>query len=366
MARKMSSALTIDLDATSTPQSYALDPIQDPRWARLVANHLRASIFHSVGWLQALQKTYQYTPLVLTTSPPEEELKNGLVFCRVESWLTGRRLVSLPFSDHCEPLCDSSQDAEVLFRTIRSVTDIQKWKYAELRPVNADFAQTGGSGFVACAEHFLHTLDLRPGLTEIFHGLDKDSVQRRIQRADRAGLVEKSGRSEDLVEDFYRLFVVTRGRQHVPPSPRTWFRNLVDCLGDTLEIRVAYKDGNAVAAILTLQFKDAVYYKYGCSDSHFNNLGATPWLFWRAISSAKSKNANIFDLGRTERNNAGLLQFKNHWGHQPRPLIYWRYPNSPPIDSGDDWKWKMAKKTFSLLPDRCLTILGRLLYRHIG
>ena len=38
-------------------------------------------------------------------SPPDEPLENGFLFCRVESWLTGRRLVSLPFSDHCEPLC---------------------------------------------------------------------------------------------------------------------------------------------------------------------------------------------------------------------------------------------------------------------
>ena len=353
-----------DISGTSC---YQLDPTKDLRWVALVEKHPHASVFHSVAWLQALRNTYGYEPVVFTTSPPDAELKNAIVFCRIESWLTGRRLVSLPFSDHCEPLCDSSQDVAVLLSSIRSIMNIQKWKYVELRPVSLDFAEIGdGAGFVPCATHFVHTLDLRPDLSEIFHGLDKDSVQRRIQRAERAGLIEKCGRSDDLLEDFYNLFVMTRGRQHVPPSPRVWFRNLIDCLGDAMEFRVAYKQETPVAAILTLRFKNIIYYKYGCSDSRFNRFGATPWLFWRAITSAKSHGVHEFDLGRTEQDNRGLLQFKNHWVPQPRQLTYWRYPNAPPIDSAGDWKWKLAKGAFSRLPDRCLTLAGRLLYRHIG
>src|SRR5215467_14482639 len=85
---------------------YQLDPIKDLRWAALVEKHPHASVFHSVAWLQALRNTYGYEPVVFTTSPPHAELTNAMVFCRIESWLTGRRLVSLPFSDHCEPLCD--------------------------------------------------------------------------------------------------------------------------------------------------------------------------------------------------------------------------------------------------------------------
>src|SRR5256886_3244169 len=35
---------------------------------------------------------------------PDQELQNGIPFCVVRSWLTGRRLVALPFSDHCDAL----------------------------------------------------------------------------------------------------------------------------------------------------------------------------------------------------------------------------------------------------------------------
>jgi hypothetical protein len=77
-----------------------IDPLNDIRWTRFVETHPRASLFHSVPWLQALQRTYRYEPLVYTRCPQGQDLTDGIAFCRVESWLTGRRLVSLPFSDH--------------------------------------------------------------------------------------------------------------------------------------------------------------------------------------------------------------------------------------------------------------------------
>ena len=347
---------------------YQIDPARDPRWAELAERHAKASVFHTPGWLNALRRTYGYEPVAFTTSSSVGELKNGLVFCNVNSWLTGHRLVSLPFSDHCEPLFDSAEDFDFLIRYLQASLPRMDWKYLEVRPINMNFGQEGdGTGFAPVATHYLHTLDLRPNLDNVFRNFDKDSVQRRIQRAQRAGLVEKRGADDRLLKEFYGLMVLTRGRHHVPPPPYAWFRNLAQCQGQALEIRLAYKDETPVAAILTLRFRDIVYYKYGCSDARWNKLGAMPWLLSRAIAAAKSSGATEFDMGRTEQGNAGLLKFKNHWAPHPRRLVYWRFPKtSPSLDSVDGWRWRMAKRVFSHLPDRLLTITGQLVYRHIG
>ena len=106
---------------------------------------------------------------------------------------------------------------------------------------------------------------------------------------EQAGLVEKRGTSDESPEEFYRLLVITRRRHHVPPPPYAWFQNLIRCQGKALEIRLAYQNETPIAAILTLRFRDIVYYKYGCSDARFNKFGAMPWLLWKAISAAKSK-----------------------------------------------------------------------------
>lgn len=346
---------------------YQIDPTSDDRWAKLVERHPNASVFHTVSWLKALRQTYRYEPVVFTTSSPTSELKNGLLFCRIESWVTGDRLVSLPFSDHCEPLCDPGEDLNFLIDYLRTTMDRQKLKYLEVRPVNGNFGQLSETnGFRPAANYYLHVLDLNRDLDEVFRGLDRDSVQRRIQRAERAGLTEKCGRSGDLLKDFYALFVMTRGRHHLPPIPHKWFRNLIQFHGQALEIRLAYKDNNPVSAILTLRSKDAVFYKYGCSDAQFNRFGAIPWLLWSAISAAKRDGASKFDMGRTEEENTSLLAFKNHWVSEPLRLVYWRFPEIPSLGSANNWKLKVAKHLFSSMPGSLRTIAGNLIYRHIG
>ncbi|MGH9681751.1 MAG: hypothetical protein ACRD4Y_17530, partial [Candidatus Acidiferrales bacterium] len=72
---------------------HEIDPLRDPRWVRLVDNHRAASVFHTAGWLSALQRTYAYEPVALTTSGAGEPLENGLVLCKISSWLTGNRIV---------------------------------------------------------------------------------------------------------------------------------------------------------------------------------------------------------------------------------------------------------------------------------
>ena len=65
---------------------YKIDPLRDPRWPELCKRHPQASVFHTVGWLEALHRTYGYEPVVFTTSRPRTELENGVLFCKVNSF----------------------------------------------------------------------------------------------------------------------------------------------------------------------------------------------------------------------------------------------------------------------------------------
>jgi lipid II:glycine glycyltransferase (peptidoglycan interpeptide bridge formation enzyme) len=168
-----------------------------------------------------------------------------------------------------------------------------------------------------------------------------------------------------LLRDFYRLLVVTRRRHRIPPPPYTWFQNLITHLGGALEIRLAYQKKSPVAAILTLRFRDVVYYKYGCSDVQFNRFGTMPWLLWNAIHAAKSGGATEFDLGRTDANDAGLLAFKNHWVPNPKQLVYWRFPAGDRAKlQMEGWKSRLAGLAFTKMPLGILEFAGNLLYRH--
>ena len=91
---------------------FEIDPLNDPRWRAFVEWRPDASVFHRVEWLQALKSCYGYVPVALSFTPPGSPLENGLLFCEIRSALTGNRLVSLPFSDHCEPLVDHPEEID--------------------------------------------------------------------------------------------------------------------------------------------------------------------------------------------------------------------------------------------------------------
>lgn len=346
----------------ATATVHEIDPLHDPRWIRLLKEHRLASVFHSLEWLSALQRTYGYAASALTTSGPGERLTNALLFCRVQSWLTGRRLVSVPFADHCMPLVEDEEDLRCLLSGLKHGLDEIAARYAEIR---AGVGRAGvAAGMRDSASFCLHRLDLRPGLGELFHNLHDSCIRRKIGRAEKSGVSYEEGRSAALLDDFYQLMVLTRRRHHLLPQPLCWFRNLVRCLGEKIKIRVARYRDQPVGAIVTIQYKNTMIYKYGCSDSRYHNLGPMQLLMWKTIEEAKGAGLTEFDMGRSDWDNSGLLSYKDRWGCQRSRLTYMRYL-SPGQDKGLV-SVHVPKPIFNFAPNSLLSLAGGVLYRHIG
>jgi len=347
---------------------YRLDPLADPRWPEFLARLRAASVFHTRGWAHALRRTYSYEPFVLTTTPPGRELQNGLPLCRIKSWLTGERLVSLPFADHCQPLFGQAADLYQILDEVCSPSKANARRYVELRPLStAELPLGGQTPLLSGSEYRLHLLDLNPTLEELFHAFDKSSIQRGIRRGVRLALTYEEGASLALLQKFYALQVLTRRRHRLPPQPVQWFLNLLDVFPGEAKIRVLSQGDQPVASIFTFLYNGAMFYKYGCSDPRFNNLHGTTQLFWRTIQEAKEKGARVFDLGRSDLDNPGLIAFKSKWGAADRQLTYWRFPQPsqkrlPVLAKGG----KAGRQILSHLPDPLLILLGRTLYKHAG
>jgi hypothetical protein len=317
-----------------------------------------------------LRRTYSYEPVVLTSAPPSAELTNGWVFCDVKSWLTGRRLVSLPFSDHCDPLIEKRDDLPELLKALADRFRNARWRNVQVRPQQSVYLNPVNPAdsppmFLQCNSYFIHKLDLRPELAQIYGQFDRDSIQRKIRRAERERLTYKDGRSETFIDQFYRLFLVTRRRHKLPPQPIEWFRNLLACMAEKAKIRVCYRDEKPIAAMITLAYKQVTTYKYGCSDAQFHNLGAMPYLFWRVIREAKHDTLE-FDLGRSDRDNVGLTRFKENLGGRRSLIHYWSYPQMVSHQSLRGWKARRLRSLVRYMPDGILAAAGKVLYRHIA
>jgi hypothetical protein len=287
------------------------------------------------------------------------------VFCKVTSWLTGNRLVSVPFADHCNLLVDTPEEKSELIRAVQETAAKEHLAYVEVRSQGTEMLQQ--PGWQAGSSFRLHVLDLQLPLDDLFRATHKTCIQNAIRRAERAKLRYEEGCSDQLLRAFYQLLIITRRRHQIPPQPIEWFRELRDSVGERLKFRVAFKGEQAIAAIVTLHWGDTMLYKYGCSDAAHHNLGGMAYLLWKGIQDAKTLGASRFDFGRSDSDNAGLILFKDRWGSLQSTLTYARYSVRRSRRSLNEGRGaRLAGHLFARLPDEWLTVAGRLLYKHIA
>jgi hypothetical protein len=94
-------------------------------------------------------------------------------------------------------------------------------------------------------------------------------------------------------------------------------------------------------------------------------------LYWNSIQEAKASGHLIFDFGRCDSDQTGLIVFKRRWGATESVLTYSRYAardntslHFPPPE--DSLLMRLAKNIFAVTPVSCLSFFGKILYRHVG
>jgi hypothetical protein len=155
----------------------------------------------------------------------------------------------------------------------------------------------------------------------------------------------------------------------MPVQPVAWFRNVLKELGERARIYLARHDGKPAAALFMLTHGTSLVYKYGCSDVELNRLGATPWLIWRAIQDGKAAGLQRLDLGRSDRDNSGLITFKDHLGGVRSELHYYRSDGHTAQRAGLRSQFSyghLARRAFAAVPTSWQMSIGSRLYRHFG
>ena len=95
------------LKETDTSLSSAL-------WHPLIEQQTKDVFCYNQSWLDLLTKLYGYTISPLTTTNASGQVTGILPLYCIQSPLTGRRFVSVPFSDHCPLLAADEASADAL------------------------------------------------------------------------------------------------------------------------------------------------------------------------------------------------------------------------------------------------------------
>jgi hypothetical protein len=326
------------------------DPTSYPKWDELVLNSSEYSIFHSSSWCKVLRDSYGYKPLYFI-SREEEKFDTIIPFMEVNSRFTGKRGVSLPFTDFGPMLVDNESKIGGYFNYLEFRDD-------KIIPTNSPVQ----------VEFYQHILNLSGDSSEVFKNF-RDSTKRNIKKAKKKEIATSTSSSQESMDNFYRLNTTTRKKHGLPPQPLKFFRNMFEAIISKNEgfIVQAEYQGKAIAVALYLTFGDKILYKYGASDSQFLNLRANNLVMWHAIEWACSNGFKSFDFGRTEVYNQGLIQFKNGWGCEPSLIKYYKYlVPSKTFVTGNGSKNHFYEKVFRKTPEPLLKVFGNMVYKHMG
>jgi lipid II:glycine glycyltransferase (peptidoglycan interpeptide bridge formation enzyme) len=289
-------------------------------------------------------------------------LLSVLPVMEVDSFLTGKRGVSLPFSDMCEPLVGGKKDFEELFRQALVFGKKNNWHHLELR---------GGRKYLEDeqeSEEFTeHVLDLSGGVESVLKRL-RNSTQRNIKKAEKSGVEISISTTPEALSSFCRLNRITRKDHGLPPQPMSFFRKVHERILVQKKgfIVLGTFERTVVAASVFMLFGNQALYKYGASDKFFQNLRANNAVMWHAIQWCCENGYKTLHFGRTEPENTGLQQFKMGWGVQEQVLRYYRYDLLK-----DEFIRKvpivcLQKRLIEHLPIPVLNAAGKILYRHMG
>jgi len=354
-------------------QVITIDPVNDSRWDRFVEHHPYGWICHLSGWKIILEESFKHMKghyLALIDERTNSILAALPVF-EVKSWLTGNRLVSIPFATLSDPLVLEEAHMEQLLSETIALSEQLKSAYIEIRTLYASFdilkERLGGDYYY---KH--HYLEVDKDPEELKRSFHYKAVKYEINKANRSGLKLKIAKTEADLRAFYDLYIATRKRLGLPPHPYPFLEILWNTFFplDMIELLFAEYNGKIVGGQLYFKFKERISMEYEVWDRNMKSASPNHFLIWEAIKMAHERGYKFFDFGRTSPDNVSLMDFKRRWGTKIVDLPQFRYPKEAHQAKTYYHDTSLAHRMLSFLFKRTpvfgLRLMGNFLYHHLG
>jgi len=325
------------------------------------AGHPLSSLFSSPPWIRALADTYGFQISVAVTGDGGEQA--AVLFSRVSD-LRGERIVSLPFSDYCDPLVEDPATWERLAAPILAMGLPTTLRCLRCRAAADDprFTPTGGA--------LWHGVDLTRPEEALWQGL-QGSARQNIRKAKRAGVTIREARGLDAVRLFHRMHCHLRKTKfRLLAQPAAFFDALHEAFSpaDGLVVLFAMIGDEPVAGILFLEWGDCLYYKFNASldpSTCPNDL-----LAWEGIRLGQRRGRRTLDFGISELRHPGLVRYKRKYATEERAVAMLRWQpgaaaiNAPAEEAGRTLGRLTQLLTDPQVPDAITAAAGDELYRY--
>lgn len=298
-----------------------IDPLNDPRWSDLESRMPYGSIFTSSKWLRVLQRSYDFAIRCTAIEDASGRLTAAVPHVSISD-VRGKRLVSLPFSDYCDPLVADSTTWSRLASAL-----VEHRVPLTFRALHNE-AILGDSAFTQYKDAKWHSVDLTRPIDEIWSSVDSSS-RRAIRKSQKQEVQIRPAENKDDLRKFYELHAGVRNQKYrMLAQPYSFF----DCIWDEFLgkgdgfLLLAEAEDRVVAGTMYLRHGDTIYYKFNASDLGQLQLRPNDLLVWEGIRRAKEElGCASFDFGLSDSDQEGLLRFKRKFATEEKTIRFMQH-----------------------------------------
>jgi FemAB-related protein (PEP-CTERM system-associated) len=326
-------------------------------WDRFVLFHPRGTFFHQLAWKRVMEKTYGYKPYYFCARRGERITGIAPTFL-VSSWITGRRLISLPFAVYGGVCAEDLESEQALVTELEQLAAKLDVEYLELRNRQGCIR----TGYHPVVRYATFTMPITADTEAIYGAFPKD-IRYMIRKAEKAGL--RVQRGFDQLDDFYRLMTINLRRLGTPMFPRALFENLIREYPGQIDLSLVYSGDSPIAGGMSFFFREWMQPYYVGSQEEAKALAANNFLWWELIKLAARTGRTTFDFGRSKK-DSGNYAFKKKWNPRIESLDYelklFRRTEVPDFSPANP-KFEFATNVWKKLPVGLTRMIGPRLVR---
>jgi CelD/BcsL family acetyltransferase involved in cellulose biosynthesis len=339
-----------------------VDPQTDPLWQKLVDQH-ESSAFHSPRWMRVLAETYSLEIRAYVVLDDVGEPQAGLPFCQ-NADIMGERIVTLPFSDYCDPLVGNRDDWNCLINQllVEHHPTVVRCLHNNLPLADERFSLVKQAKW--------HGLSLQSDLDTLWHGLHS-SAKRAVKKAQRDGIVVQIAEREEELRAFFEMHLkIRKYKYHLLAQPYRFFENIWHHFVEEQSglLMVAEYQDEITGGVLFLEWKDTLYYKFNASASPHLSHRPNDLLIWEGIKYGKAKGYTYLDFGLSDWDQEGLIQYKRKFATEEKTISFLQHlPDDLLPQPGQQIRSFLTQLTAlftaEAVPDNVTEKAGDILYR---
>lgn len=340
-----------------------VDATKDERWADLVGA-IPTSVFASPPWLRVLSDTYGFEVTGALLLNPDGTPVAGMSYVDVADMMDPR-VVSLPFSDFCDPVAATWDQWDQLIAPLTAETNTR----IRLRCL---FNSVPGTDprFTEVSRAKWHGIDLSPGAEGVWESI-AGSARRAVRKARTQGVEVRRASTLDDVRAFYDLHLKIRKYKYgLLPQPFRFFEAIWEHILEpgAGALLLAVHEDVVVGGVLYLEWQDTLYYKFNASNIDTLEVRPNDLLIVEGIAYAQDRGLRTLDFGLTDWDQDGLLRYKRKYATDERTIHFLEYRDGEQSSGDREMRALLPRLTEVLvqpeIPDGVTERAADYLYRY--